>query len=355
MEVELPAVAHLPEGLRELVEESKKEYERVQRELKEIDVLLRQSTGEVERLAQQNAQLTNRLRQMEAHLESLPRTDIKEMYSAAQEVQMRLFMMKGQVEQLQSRRQNLERYARQLRKFLDFAEGAPLAETAVERGEGYVDHSVIVRVIEAQERERQHLARRMHDGPAQALTNLILQAEICERLFDMDPSRARAELVNLKNAVNATFQQIRGFIFELRPMMLDDLGLIPTLRRYVKDFADKSGLSVNLTITGKERRLPSHIEVTLFRIIQELLNNVGQHAHASRVQISLDIQDRLVRASVEDDGSGFDVDAVLASARERKGLGISAMQEQVEMLRGKIHFESGIGRGTKVTLEIPLS
>ena len=332
------------------------DYEQTQKELKEIEVLIRQSSTEVEKLAQRNAQLATKLRQMEANLDTIPRHDIKEIYTAAQEAQMRLFMMRGQVEQLQAKQQHLERHADTLRQVLDLAGKAGLGGDGAELGKagGAGEGSPIVRIITAQENERQRLARQMHDGPAQSLTNLILQAEICERLFDTDPVRARTELSNLKDAVAATFQKVREFIFDLRPMMLDDLGLNPTLKRYVQDFEAKSGLACNLVITGKEQRLPPHTEVTVFRVIQSLLNNVREHANATHLEISLDLAPDGLKARVEDDGSGFDVAEVMAAARQRKTIGLITVIEQVEMLGGEIRFDSSLGRGTKVDLSLPI-
>jgi two-component system sensor histidine kinase DegS len=208
-----------------------------------------------------------------------------------------------------------------------------------------------VRIIETQEQERQRLVRQLHDGPAQSLTNLILQAEICERLFDHDPHRARAELVSLKSAVTGTFQKVRDFMFDLRPMMLDDLGLVPTLKRYVDSSAEKSGVSTSLVVTGNERRFTGYKEVALFRIAQDLLANVRQHAHATRAQVNLDLAEDVVRLSVEDNGSGFDVNEVLAA---RKGIGLSTLRERVEMLGGQVQIDSAPGRGAKVGLLIPI-
>jgi len=341
----------------QVIERTKDDFDQTQKELKEIEVLIRQSSAEVEKLAQRNAQIANKLRQMEANIDSVPRQDIKEIYSAAQEAQMRLFMMRGQVEQLQGKQQHLERYANSLRQVLDAANkpgptGGSLAsgETEGFGGEG----SIIVRIVNAQESERQRLARQMHDGPAQSLTNLILQAEICERLFDTDPVRARTELASLKDAVTSTFKKVREFIFDLRPMMLDDLGLNPTLKRYIQDFESKSSLACNLTITGKDQRLPPHAEVTVFRVIQSLLNNVREHAHATHVEINLDLAPGHLKATVEDDGSGFDVAEAMAAARQRKTMGIVTIMEQVEMLGGEIQFDSSLGRGTKVQLNLPI-
>lgn len=344
------------EHLQTLAEESRKEYERAQRELKEIDVLIRSNTREVDKFAQRNMQIAQQLRQLEANLESYPREEIKAVYSAAQDAQVRLFMMRSQVEQLQNKQENLTRFCQQTRRFLEVIgqfsnvpEGAASQTAAEEQSPA----KNIIRIIEAQENERQRLARQMHDGPAQALTNLILQAEICERLFDNDPVQARAELSNLKNAVTTTFQKTRDFIVTLRPMMLDDLGLQPTLRRYIENYEKKANISASLTATGQERRYAPYTEVTVFRVIQEALNNVEQHAHASHVRIALDFQENQVTAIVEDDGSGFDVANALANARQRKTLGLISMQERTEMLGGALQVESNIGRGTKIKLTLP--
>jgi two-component system sensor histidine kinase DegS len=343
----------------QVLEQTGQEYEQIQKELKEIEILVRQSTTEVEKLAQRNAQLTNKLRTMEANIDTVPRQDIKEIYNAAQEAQMRLFMMRGQVEQLQSRQENLKRYAESLRRILDVSDAlAANIDNGESPGGGRGDgegSSSIVKIIDAQENERQHLANQLHDGPAQSLTNLILQAEICERLFDSDPLRARTELTELKQAVTGTFQKVREFIFDLRPMMLDDLGLNPTLKKSIEDFEQKSGIACNLTISGRDFRLPPHAEVTIFRVTQHLLKNVRNHAQATHVQVSMNIEDDRATMVVEDDGSGFDVAEALAAARQRKTIGLSTMREQVELLGGEIDIDSSLGRGTRVQFWIPIS
>ena len=357
---EKPAAEPVPAPLTagQVVEQTSGEYDQIQKELKEIDILVKQSSAEVEKLAQRNAQLTNKVRTMESNIDTVPRQDIKEIYNAAQEAQMRLFMMRGQVEQLQSRQENLKRYAESLRRILDvsgslIAAGGDMSLPREADGGDNGEVSGIVKIINAQETERQRLANQLHDGPAQSLTNLILQAEICERLFDTDPVKARTELSELKQAVTNTFQKVREFIFDLRPMMLDDLGLNPTLKKSIEDFEQKSGIACNLTISGRDQRLPPHTEVTIFRVIQNLLKNVRDHANATHVQVTLNISDDRAVVVVEDDGSGFDVAAALAAARQRKTIGLGAMQEQVDMLGGEIDFDSALGRGTKIQFWVP--
>jgi two-component system sensor histidine kinase DegS len=332
------------------------EIEQLRIELREIEVLVRQTSNEIERQAQKQAEMSSRLRQVEANFDSYTREDIRQAYASERDAQLKLLLMRSQLEQFQAKYRQLDRYIQQLRKLHDLT--ARLAESmGPELGEsspGHTvsDHEAVIQTIEAQESERQRLAQQMHDGPAQSLTNLILQAEIVERLFDSEPARARTELGQLKTSANVTFQRVRDFIFALRPMMLDDLGLLPTVRRYTQQFETINKLPVTLTLNG-DRTLAPYVEVTIFRAIQELLNNVAKHAHASRVQVTLDVNAEPIVIIVEDDGSGFDAPQVLARARARGSSGLVTLEKRIEMLGGNINYQSATGRGTRVRLNIP--
>ena len=118
-------------------------------------------------------------------------------------------------------------------------------------------------------------------------------------------------------------------------MMLDDLGLSPTLKKSLEDYEQKTGIACNLTISGKDQRLPSHTEVTIFRVVQQLMNNVRSHAQASHVQVSMDIGDDKVTVSVEDDGTGFEAEQAMNASRQRKTMGLSTMLERTQMLGGE--------------------
>jgi two-component system sensor histidine kinase DegS len=343
------------ERLAQLVETGKQAFTETQSEISEVEVLLEQTSGEVQKLDQRTAQAANKLRHIEGNLNNYPREEIAEAYSASQASQVRLVMLRSQAEQLQARKMNLKALAEWLRSFLDVADRIPglsgPGESLTTSSIGA--DSVVMRIIDAQESERKRLARQMHDGPAQSLTNLILQAEIVEKSFDLGADQTRTELTSLKKAVNAAFEKTMDFVFELSPMMLDDLGAVPTVRRYVEDFQEKSGLTVTLDVVGEEQRMAPHVEVTIFRVIQALLHNVWQHANASHVQVTLNLQSSTIGITVEDDGSGFDVDEALATAKEKKSLGIATIKQRLEMLGGTIQFESSLGRGTKVTMKIP--
>ena len=204
-------------------------------------------------------------------------------------------------------------------------------------------------LVNAQETERQRLSRQMHDGPAQALSNFILQTEIAMRLLDVDAGQARDELNSLKSSAMGTFQKVRNFIFELRPMMLDDLGLIPTVRRYADAFKEQAGLDVSVTVTGNERRLTPYIEVMLFRAIQELLGNATRHSQATLVKVMLDLGEDRVRVSVDDNGKGFDADSVMQGT----SLGLKLIRERSEMLGGSFEIDTSVGKGSRISFAVP--
>lgn len=347
-----PGLADDP--VRDLLDETRSEYERIDRELKEISLLIEQSRGEVDKLAQRNATIAAHLRQIQAQFETVPRSDIKAAFEVAQDAQQRLFTMRGQLEKLQSDQGILEHYREYLRKILATLGQAAPGGGSLAGGNGQEAAALsIIRVIDAQEAERRRLSKLLHDGPAQSLTNFILQAEIVQRLFDTDAERARNELANLKTAASNTFAKVRDFIGDLRPMMLDDLGLVPTVRRYVTSFSDKAGIPTSLVITGEERRLEAHREVVAFRAIQELLNNARTHAQASQISVKLDVDEAHVHAVVEDNGRGFDAAPILAQQADQKTIGLPTLKERIELLGGQIKFESSPAQGTRVTFEIP--
>jgi two-component system sensor histidine kinase DegS len=330
-------------------EATRAELQQVRAEMKEIGLLVEQSQGEVEKLAQRNASITAHLHQLQAHFDTVPREDIRNGYEAAQDAQQRLFTMRGQLEKLQSDQAILKRYAEALARTLQLLEGGAAPDLEAEQaGDG---GSPIAQIIEAQEEERRRISRQIHDGPAQSLSNFILQTEIALRLFDVDQDKARQELTNLKATAASTFNSVRDFIFDLRPMMLDDLGLVPTARRYTEAYKEKTGLNINLVVTGTERRLESHREVLVFRAIQELLANIREHAQATQAKIVLDIDAHQVRASVEDNGKGFDAKG--AQADDTKGRGLKTAQERILQLGGTFEIESSPGAGTRVSFSVP--
>jgi two-component system sensor histidine kinase DegS len=260
------------------------------------------------------------------------------------DAQQRLFVMRGQLEKLQNDQTHLERITNLLNRLKSSVNTGSTNPNKANRGISSVEM-----LVNAQEAERQRLSRQMHDGPAQALSNFILQTEIAMKLLDVDAGQARNELSSLKVSAMSTFQKVRNFIFELRPMMLDDLGLVPTIRRYADAFKEQSGAEVNVTITGDEHRMESYIEVMVFRAMQELLSNAVHQNQATSIKILMDLGDNLVKLSVDDNGKGFDTDDL----GKESSLGLKLIQERTEMLGGTFDINSSPGKGARVTLSIP--
>jgi two-component system sensor histidine kinase DegS len=330
-----------------LKDECKSELDQSRRELKEIGLMIEQSQLEVTKLQQRNASISAHLQQVQAQFENMTKGDIRMAYDSALDAQQRLFVMRGQLDKLQSDQTHIERYTGILDRIIKAIEaGNP--QGAKQRGMTAMAQSVEM-MIQAQEAERQRLARQMHDGPAQALSNFILQAEIATRYFDIDQSKAKEELSNLKSTASSTFQKVRDFIFELRPMMLDDLGLAPTLGRYVDAYKEQSGLDIRYVSSGMEQRLESYLEVMIFRAVQELLSNVARHSQATQVKLQIDASESEVRVSIEDNGRGFDVESV----GEKGGMGLKVIRDRVEMLGGDMQIHSIIGQGTHIMFQIP--
>src|SRR4030043_1398553 len=324
------------------------ELELAQRELKEIIMLIEQSQLETSRLQQRNASISAHLQQILAQIESVSKDEIRMTYEAALDAQQRLFVMRGQIDKLQSDHSHIDHYQKIIERVNQALETEELNSNGSKKEQSSLAKTVEM-IIQAQEAERGRLARQMHDGPAQALSNFILQAEIAMRLFDVDQLKEKEELLGVKSTASSTFQKVRDFIFNLRPMMLDDLGVAPTLSRYVEPFKEQSGIEVRLVSTGMEQRFEPYLEVMVFRAIQELLGNIANHSQATQVIIQMDSSTSGIRVSIEDNGKGFDVEKL----DEKGGMGLKVIRDRVQMLGGTIEIHSSIDHGTHILFQIP--
>ncbi len=344
----------------ELIELIMQEMKRVREKLTELKVQIDQTQIVVDREQQRSTDVITELRYIQDNIDTMPRQDIRAKYDDALDVRNRLSTMRGQLEKFQSTREHLEREQSVLSGVLNRLQGIdalPASGSVEVEGAGGKGALNIVRIITAQEEERQRLARQMHDGPAQSLTNFILQTEICQRLFDRNPQRAAEELDNLKNVASITFQKVRDFIFDLRPMMLDDLGVIPTVRRYVDSYKEKNDIEVRLEITGEERRLQTHREVMIFRSIQELMGQARDYANASKIEIKLDMSGSPIRIQVEDNGRGFNAEEAFTASEEHvqdpRIQALGTLRERFELVGGKASIMSNETDSTSIRMELP--
>jgi signal transduction histidine kinase len=198
------------------------------------------------------------------------------------------------------------------------------------------------RVVAGQEVERRRLARELHDETGQALTSILLGLRAVE-------DAGGANVDELRALVVATLQDVRRLAVQLRPKALDDFGLVAALERLVQTFSESSGINTELEANIGEERLPSDVETTIYRIVQEALTNIVKHADATSVSILVVRRDALVTAVIEDNGRGFD------PATERDdSLGLEGMRERVELHDGRLTIEAAPGSGTTLRIEVPL-
>lgn len=330
----------------------------IKRKMSEIKAQIDSTQTMVDRQHARANDLTAEIQTLKANLDHLPREDIRDKYDEALEARFRLATMQGQLEKFKEHYDYLQAEQNILSQILTKLQGSGEIEGFEEETEdsGGKTNINVVRIIQAQEEERQRLSRQMHDGPAQSLTNFILQAEICQRLFDRNPARAGEELVKLKNDASITFQKVRDFIFDLRPMMLDDLGVVPTIRRWIESFKDKNDIHTELEITGQERRLESHREVMIFRSVQELVAHARDYASPSEIKVRIDMGQSVIRVSIFDNGRTFDTQAIYEQdekSQDPRVQGLVSLKERFELINGKISASSSDSDGTTITLDLP--
>jgi len=282
----------------------------------------------------------------------LNRPDIRNAFNSAMDAQQRLLVMRGQLDKLQEQKNSLQKYQALLESILEYLHNGQTKNIAIQASTDKV--SMLEMLITSQESERQKLSRQMHDGPAQALSNFIVQSEIATRMYEIDQTKAKEELEKLKSSAMGTFQKIRTYISDLRPMMLDDLGLVPTIKRYVNNLKEQTGVDVNLIVIGTYRRLKPYLEVFVFRAVQELIGNAIKHNQDNVSKIKIDVtvtlENNLVKSEIRDNGKGIKQSEMQSTG----GLGLKLIRERSQLLGGSLEVVSSESEGTQVTLIIPV-
>lgn len=209
-------------------------------------------------------------------------------------------------------------------------------------------------VVTAQEHERQRIARELHDTTGQALTALGLGFAAASETVRTNPEIASRQLGELKKLSMQTLEELRDLIGNLRPSVLDDLGLVPALQGQIREFINRTGVPADLVLHGKRRRVQPEIETIVFRITQEALTNVTRHAAAKQVSIQLDFQPDILSLTIKDNGRGFEPPSVLNPHARRRSWGLLGMQERVALVGGHYQLLSAPGQGTTIQVSIPL-
>jgi two-component system sensor histidine kinase DegS len=263
-----------PAPILEAAELARREVDLLTREIGEIELLVQQAKTEASRHEQKRAQAIERSHQVPGYQ---PEGEAAEAAEQLLALTRRSAIMEAQVDILEGKLKILARFRESLKRYSSELDRASMGGAMPQHTPDKLDTStplppaVSRLVLAAQEDLRREIARAMHDGPAQSLTNIVLQAQIVERLLERDPSAARSEIGQLIAMVQRTLDATKAFIFDVRPMVLDDLGLVPTLRRVARDRGRRSSVPIEFESYGTDRRLPMEVESTLFRIIDETI------------------------------------------------------------------------------------
>lgn len=273
----------------------------------------------------------------------------KQLLQTAEDLRNELPKLNDKLEQYKHRKEQIQ-FIREivLTKFEENKRPISVEHPVMDKEQG-------IHILESQERDRNRIARDLHDSSVQSLTGLVHKTELCMRLMDIDSIRVKLELQTMIETIRTVINGMREIIYNLRPMSLDNLGLVVAIESYCMQMKKNYNVDVVFQNLTKEPPLPSIYKITLYRILQEACYNVVKHAKASKVIITFSCDEECLKLDVSDNGIGFDMELRKEPSEEvPHGFGLSMMEERVTLLGGTIRIESELNKGTMVSVEIPL-
>jgi two-component system sensor histidine kinase DegS len=338
------------EELRSTVERCRAELGETGRSLEEIELLLAQTAAEVERLSQREIQLSARLREVESNLEAYPRSEIRDAYRAVHEATLRLFMLRNQMEQLEERRQSLSLYQERLRELLLLAESQLQAVTERERGGDRRTRLLgstgqlasPLDILAAAERERMLIRRTLEHELVQLMSAVALQVEICLQVERKRADDLRPELLRLRELTSEAVHGLRRTLLELAPSLLEEIGLVETLRRYLRELARISRLE-RVAVTGPEQdaRLAPPLSHLVYRLLQELAVRAARQPGVTELAVELRVESAQLVAVLEAGGpAALDplppLDPLVTERLEQLGASLAEEAIAAERWRGTL-------------------
>ncbi|WP_026476183.1 sensor histidine kinase [Alkaliphilus transvaalensis] len=362
----ISAIEDSQDAIFDIAENARRECKRLKEQLELVKIKIYAVIQEVEKMESIEKGCRKRLLDVSKDFSKFSEEDIRRAYEKANEIQIQLVIKRQEESDLIRQRTELEmRYKNSLdilKKAEDLISKIGVAMEFLNGNLANVTNTIEdiqsrailgKQIIQAQEEERQRVARDIHDGPAQSLANLVIKAELCEKLIDIDRERSKEELRELRQFLREGIKEIRKIIYNLRPMSLDDLGFIPTVQRFVEGFQDETGIQTDFIILSQLTMEDSIKNLAVFRIIQEALNNARKHSQASQIKIKLEMSSKGLQLTIIDNGVGFDVEKIAFKQKEEGGFGLFSIRERVELLNGTFEIKSEPNKGTKIFVNIP--
>ena len=337
--------------------------------LEEIKKAAKDTVDEVDNLVREEQREKQNLVRVSSNFAEYSEERIRETYEAVKEIQIKLEVAREKERQLRQQRDRMEIRLYNLQKTVVGAErlamrissvlgylGSQMSDLVAQMEAASKNKFLSAAIIKAQEDERFRVSREIHDGPAQDVANLIFQASVCERMIDIDTDEAKENLQELRRQLRVCLTDIRQVIFDMRPMSLDDLGLVAAVKQLVLKLRERKLLTADLQVDGTEVGLPNHVETAIFRIIQEALNNIHRHSGVQDANIRILFTKEALSVLIVDKGQGFDMEAVDAESQASEGnghFGIIGMRERANIIGAQLAFSSAVGKGTRVHLRLP--
>lgn len=346
----------------QISEDARTEYEKLVLELNTTKEKVLHYIEAEEILTKEVQASKKRLSIVSKYFDQYSEDEIRQVYEKTHHLQTKLLMLRQEEKALRQKRDEIERRIVSLERTINRAEGLVGKVSVVLNylnndfqqvneiiKEAKEKHKFGLKIIQAQEEERRKISREIHDGPAQMLANILLRSELVEKTMrERTLDDALKEIKIVRSLIRQSLHDVRRIIYDLRPMALDDLGLVPTLNKYLSTVAEFHNILIDLTDLSSNKRLDTQYEVTLFRLIQEAVQNSIKHANATWIHVKFENTEEYLTAVITDNGKGFEMDK-----KREDTFGIIGMKERVDMLSGKLVINSKPGKGTKVIVRIP--
>ena len=366
----------------DIYQNTRNEVDDARQRLAELKQRVAESIERVDALAADEQRAKQKLAEVSRNFAEHTEDEIRKTYEAVSIIQINLAIEREKEQSMRVERDKLEIRLRYLHNVVARAEHMALSIGSVlsylsTQVSGVLwkieavqkDKFVGARIIKATEEERYRISREIHDGPAQDLANVLFTTTITERLMDQDMAEAKKTLVELREEIRKCLTGVRQIIFDMRPMALDDLGLPQAVEQLIRLFGERGKLRGTFSLEGTHYILPKHVEIAVFRIVQEALNNVVHHAKTDKVRVRMRYTEQALSALIADDGVGFDparlpeepeqteeMDDALDMETQRRlrgrHFGVIGMEERAKLIGAAIQIISAPNQGTKVHLRV---
>lgn len=348
----------------DISQECRKQSEKREMELEQVKVEIAQVIRQVDQYERQDRIARIRLMEVSRNFQAHSEEDIKDAYENARLIQVTLMDLRQKELYLRRRRDELSRQIKQMAGIAAKADRLLTSTTLALKllmgnadritgmMEGVARHQQMeMWIIESQEAERRKIARDLHDGPAQSLASMLIRLDLIERLVGEDNKNFFEELNKAKDMGRESLAEIRRIMFDLKPSLLHEDGLVSTLRDYFHNYEAKYNFEIDFVLLGALRKYDLSMEIGLFRLVQEAVTNARKHSGTNRVQVKMEDNGKSLTIVIKDEGAGFDL---AASDSKPESYGLMGMKERVELFGGQLEILSEPGAGTQVTIKVPL-